>query len=132
MADDYTRRYRCKYEYQHQFGKPFHTWSLVGARGGVHLHITDYGEDHERQYGDRYQGGIEIHYRTPPDYMRDEPPSHDECWLLHTPCWHDGSSPQVSERWIPFWRTAEHDHDRMFAMLAVDADHHFRERPTEE
>lgn len=126
MNNDAFRRYRCKYEFTLRFGKPFHLWSLLGARGGLHLHITDNGEEHAREYGERYHGGIEIHYRTPPDYMQDTPPTSDECWLLHAPCWHDGSSLQASERWIPMWLTNQHDHEYMFRMLAVDADHHFR------
>lgn len=122
---DYTRRYRCKYEYTQRFGHPHHEWSLLGAKGGLHLHISDYGEKYQKEYGERYQGGIEIHHRTPPGYMRNDPPSQDECWLLHAPCWHDGSSLQASERWIPLWLINQHDHDHMFAMLAVDADYHF-------
>ena len=119
------RRYRCKYEYAYRFDHPMHLWSLLGARGGLHLWITDHGEEHERKCGNRYLGGIEIHYRRPPEYMRDQPPSQDECWLLCAPCWHDGSSLQAMERWIPLWLVAPHDHERMFQGLAVDADHHF-------
>lgn len=122
-------KYRCTYEYTVRHGWPFHVWTLVGARGGIHLHISDRGEKDE--YG-RYSGGIEIHHRSPPEYMQDQPPSHDECHVLKAPCWHDGSSLQASERWIPAWLADPHDHDRMFRLLAVDADHHFKHEESEE
>ncbi len=110
-------RYRCKYSYEHKFGHPLHLWSMVGAKGAVHLHISDLGEQFEQDHGRRYTGGIETHWRSPPDYMQDQPPSQDECWLLHCPCWHDGSSLQVIEFWIPRWLAAPNDHDAMFALL---------------
>ena len=93
--------WRPKYELTFLGGKPRHTYSVVGAPGGVHLHITDYGDEWVEEYGYRYSGGIEIHYRQPPEYMRDDAPSHDNCWLLNAPCWHDGSSLQVTEYWAP-------------------------------
>ena len=111
---------RCKYEYSKPWGKPVHTWSVVGARCGLHLSISDYGED--RIPVDRYGGGLEIHWRAPPRSMADEAPSHDRCWLLGCPCWHDGSSLIVSEHWIPLWLTAPQDHDRMFDLLCAELD----------
>lgn len=105
--------YRCEYTYSRSFSQPQHIWQCVGAKGAIHLHITDYGE----KYGERYSGGIEIHYRTPPDYMASDAPSHDECRILKCPCWHDGSSLQASEIWIPFWLENMHDHEGMFRML---------------
>lgn len=111
--------YRSKYEYEYRFGHPEHTWSVVCAEGGIHLHISDYGKDNK--YGERFQGGIEIHYRKPPGYMRHDAPSHDNCWLIGGPCWHDGSSLQASERWIPIWVGSENDHDRMFRLLEHEA-----------
>ena len=119
------QQFRCQYIYELRFGNPQHTWTVLGAKGAVHLHITDYGEKHEAKYGGRYQGGIEIHYRHPPEYMAEEPPSQDECWLLKCPCWHDGSSLQASEVWIPTWRASPHDHDGMFEMLKHDARQRF-------
>jgi hypothetical protein len=123
MNNRFQANYRCKYEYEYRFGHPQHTWSVVGACGGLHLHIMDYGAD--AKYGEQFQGGIEIHYRQPPDYMCDQAPSHDECWLLKQPCWHDGSSLQVSEYWIPLWRVDPTNHVRMFEMLCGRADESF-------
>ena len=121
--------YRFKYEYTRRFGQGEHTWSAVGAKGAVHLHVTDYGQDHDTRYmPDRYSGGIEIHYRYPPEYMAKKAPDHDRCCLLNAPCWHDGSSLQASERWIPHWQEfqgAPDEHDRMFALLEVEMDSRF-------
>jgi len=105
----------CKYEYAMTCGKPVHTWSAVFGLGGVHLHIHDSGKN--AKYG-RYHGGIEIHRRTPPEHCRFDAPDHDNCWLIKGPCWHDGSSLQVDEFWLPFWLTSPHDHDRMFAAIS--------------
>lgn len=122
-----SNKYRCKYEYECRFGQPFHQWSLVAADGGLHLHITDLGIKHEEKYHERYSGGIEVHWRSPPDYMKDKPPSHDECWLLKCPCWHDGSSLQVSEFWIPKWLALKGDQDAMFELLESDMSNRFGE-----
>jgi hypothetical protein len=85
----------------------------------MHLHIDDMGEDHGLKYGDRYSGGIEIHYRVPPDYMRDQAPM-AKCWLLGGPCWHDGSSLQATEHWIPMWLVDPHNHERIFGELQTE------------
>jgi len=107
-------KFRNKYTYEIQFGKPLHMWTSVTQLGGMHLHIRDGGENAKYE---RYTGGIEMHYRSPPAYKEGEPPSHDDCFLLHQPCWHDGSSLQASEFWIPFWAEAPNDHDRMFSAI---------------
>lgn len=125
-------KWRAKYEYSVQFGNPKHCWSIVGPVSGLHLHITDHGEKHAEKYGERYSGGFEIHHRVPPAYMEDQAPSYDDCWLLHCPCWRDGSSLQVSEFWIPLWQADPHDHDRMFEALISDAESRQSEDLTEE
>ena len=114
-----NKHYRCKYEYTNEF-HPMHMWSVVGARMAVHVHITDLGES----YATRYSGGVECHYRTPPDYMRDSAPSQDRCWLLHAPCWHDGSSLQAAEVWIPRWLRDPHNHDNMFRAIQLLIEEH--------
>ena len=116
-----TEKYRYKYEYSRRFGQPFHVWSAVGARGGAHLHITDYGEEHEAKGGARHSGGIEFHSRVPMPGV-DRPPDCDDCWLLHAPCWHDGSSLAASERWIPMWRDEPNDHDGICRALGSEAE----------
>lgn len=128
------KTYVCKYEYTNEFGTVRHIWSVYGARMGVHLHISDLGEERAAKYADgrRYSGGIELHYRTPPDYMRDQAPASKACWLIGGPCWHDGSSLQADERWIPLWQSAPHDHERMFLMLQCELDAHDRRETGEE
>lgn len=112
-------KYRCKYEYaNNSIRGEVHTWTVIGPLGGLHLHIHKY-KDNE------YTGGLEIHRRQPSQYQQDDAPSQDQCWLLHCPCWHDGSSLIASEKYIPAWRLDPHDHDGMFAMLCNDADYHF-------
>lgn len=120
-------KFRSKYEFSIEIGHPHHVWTVVGRHLAIHLNITDYGEDHAKKYGERYSGGIEIHYRQPPEYMKDDAPSQDHCWLLKAPCWHDGSSLQVTERWIPHWlefRGAPDEHERMFALLEAEVENH--------
>ena len=84
-------------------GTDYHTWSLVGDRGGIHVSawvtpplagFYDYP---------RWMGGIEGHSPVWREYDS-EKPSHEHCWLLGGPCWHDGSSLQFSEQiapWLP-------------------------------
>jgi len=114
-------KYRCSYEYSQKWGKPQHVWTCIGAHGALHLHIHDAQCD---KYG-RYSGGIEIHYRTPPEHMADDAPSSDDCWLLKCPCWHDGSSLQATEDWIPFWLADPHDHDGIFKRLESEMSQRF-------
>lgn len=112
-------KHRCEYTYSKQFGSPRHCWTVIGAAGGIHLHISIY----EGVGASRLpSGGIEFHYRHPPEYMLDDAPSQDCCSLLKCPCWHDGSSLQATERWIPLWESDPHDHDRMFELLAAELD----------
>ncbi len=62
-------------------------------------------------------GGVEIHYAKPPDHLHEKIPSHDHCWLLDGPCWHDGSSTHASEVWIPRWLGCRGDNELMLKML---------------
>lgn len=103
----------CKYETWHE-GKT-HVWSCSSPEFAIHVHITDAGE---RGYGlGRHYGGIEQHSATPPDYMAGSSPSHEHCWLLNGPCWHDGSSLYASEVIIPFWREDPTNNERMFDFI---------------
>lgn len=75
-----------------------HQWSLVGERGGIHV---DAWLAADSLYGERWLGGIEGHSPTRRDYDS-EKPSHEHCWLIQGPCWHDGSSLQFSEQIAPY------------------------------
>ena len=112
------RKPRLEYEHRFsfRFGNPHYIYSLVGAEGAVHFHVTDYGEEFRKRHGDRYSGGLETHYRSPPDYMRGDAPSQQRCWLLGCPCWHDGTSLYASETLIPRWEM-DKSHEAMQAML---------------
>jgi hypothetical protein len=95
-------------------------WAVLGPLGAVDFHMTN------RPVIDHRSGGIEMHYRTPPDYMSDQAPSHEHCRLLDAPCWHDGSSLYASEVLIPYALT--HTEDELWRLL----EHEYRERFTPE
>jgi hypothetical protein len=115
-------KFRAKYEYRPNHGHPEHVWTVIGRLGAMHFHVTDMGEQWiiEHPSYERYSGGLEIHYRSPPDYMRDDAPSQDKCWLIGCPCWHDGTSLYASETLIPYWLVEPHDHQRMFHRLEME------------
>lgn len=82
-------------------------WIVVGPSGAMDFHCS-----HPwiaRGYGFDRSGGLEIHYRTPPDYMKADEPSHDHCWMLGVKCWHDGSSLYASEVLIPILEQSGED-----------------------
>ena len=123
---DIKRKWRALYQYQSRFGNPKHDWQVIGASGALHFHVTDHGAEHEAKFGQRYSAGLEVHYRQPPDYMAEQPPSHDECWVLKCPCWHDGTSLYAYEHVLPFWLSRPDDHERMFDFLRSEAEERFR------
>jgi hypothetical protein len=75
---------------------------VVGPEGAVHFWVSPSREDIT---GDDLYGGVEYHHAFPPDYMRNDPPSHSPCHFLGKPCWHDGTSLWASEHWIPHFIT---------------------------
>jgi hypothetical protein len=120
-------RYRCEYKYHKPWGNPSHVYTVIGARGAIHFHVSDMGEKQVKEYNldQRFSGGLECHYRTPPDYMAHSAPSQDKCWLLCCPCWHDGTSLYASEIIIPFWLGNPNDHERMFNFLIREYEDRF-------
>lgn len=68
--------------YKHE-GAERTDWAVIGERGAVHFWKFNH---HPRL------GGVEEHRKEPADYQRGDRPSHDVCFLLDGPCWHDGSS----------------------------------------
>ena len=107
-----TRRdlsaHRAIYELRYRHGMPEHCWSVRGATNGAHLSIRECEED-------RFCGGIEYHRGTPK--VGDRAPDHDNCWLIRRPCWHDGSSLQVEEYWIPLWLSDPGNHEAILLQL---------------
>lgn len=99
-----------------------HMWTLVGPSGAVHAWAEPTPDDHRNRWGESYYGGIEMHSPKRLYDWGDGKPSHDECWLLKGPCWHDGSSLQFSEQIEPFIRHAEqpfgsHVHEYIYSLL---------------
>ena len=123
-------KYKKEYIMSFPYGnKASHMWTILGAQGGKHLSISGY----EREGLVSYSGGLETHWRHPPDHMRDEAPADDKCFLLHQPCWHDGTSLYVSERIIPMIEGSLNSHDvltsddhvRMFNLLKREMEETF-------
>lgn len=69
-------------------------WALITDKAAIHIWARP--DTYEQRSRDWF-GGIEVHYGSAPEYMNNEKPSHDRCWLLDKPCWHDGSSLYFSE-----------------------------------
>lgn len=101
-----------------------HMWTAVGENGGVHIWACEYRpESMLISWPEKFYGGVEIHSKTRLYDFGDDKPSHDECWLLGCPCYHDGSSLYFSERIEPIIRDqpqpfAPHIHEYMNFILA--------------
>lgn len=75
-------------------------WIVVGKSGALDFHCTRGDSEVARRFG--RSGGVEFHYRQPTSYMAaDYGSTHEHCWILQGPCWHDGTSLWASEHWIP-------------------------------
>ena len=96
-------------------------WTCVGPKGGVHILIF------ESVYHGmlRYSGGREVHSKAPFDYAPQSEPSHEQCWLIKCPCWHDGSSLYVSETVVPYWLVDRNNDERMLDFLKKEYRHFF-------
>lgn len=112
-------KYRCEYKYSRQFGNQVHMWTCISARGAVHLSITVYEDE-----GITPSAGLESHSRTA---TSEESPSHDYCWLLKSPCWHDGTSLYATEHFLPMWKSRPHEHDLMFKALELEYHRYFEQ-----
>jgi hypothetical protein len=91
-----------------------HQWSLATKDGGVHIHgwRVDGGDWRE------WMGGVECHWSSAPEWALGDKPSHQHCWLLSAPCWHDGTSLYFSERiadTLPFTDELEDRHHENIA-----------------
>lgn len=120
--NDLSRKYRYKYTATLFAGKWRHDYQIIGRHGGMNFHVDDFGESN-KHFPQRYSAGLEIHYREPPAYMDDQPPSHDMCWLLRCPCWHDGTTAYAEEALLPLFDGV--NHERLFAKLALESDERF-------
>ena len=104
LPTDFPRHYRYQMRALLYAGKWEYSYELIGSKGGAHLHIRG---PHNYDGEDRWTAGLELHSRTP--LYADTPPSHDECWLLHCPCWHDGTTAYAQRRFLPLFLIDRHD-----------------------
>ena len=117
LAPIETRRWRAQLRLSERFSKWDWSFEIVGAQGGVHLHISG---PHVYDGRENWSAGLEFHSRTATD---DEPPSHARCWLLDAPCWHEGTSSYPQERYMPLWHAGHYD--EIFRKMIRDADKFF-------
>ena len=88
-------KYNFKYEesFNDKFEKIWTSYVIVTEKGSINFWYRPSNLPND------YYGGIETHYKTPPDYMRDKKPSHVHCPFIDDlgACWHDGSSFQAEK-----------------------------------
>jgi hypothetical protein len=90
-------RTRFEYRFSLRNGRERHDWSLIGEQGAVDV----WAEPSPPGYGDRWFGGIELHFAKRPKHLSARA-KHKLCWLLLKPCYHDGSSLAFSEGVAPY------------------------------
>lgn len=118
LPTDLPRRYRCQLRVWRRAGGAWEcSYEPIGARGGVHLHVAG---PHHYDGGEHWSAGLEFHGRAPLDCQAEQPPSHDVCWLLNCPCWHDGTSLYAEEEYLPLVLAGSHA--TVFRSLIHDAD----------
>lgn len=115
LPPDLPNRYRYEYRVFSRFGGWAHSYELVGAKGGLHFHVTG---PHNYDGHDHWSCGLEMHSRTP--LYSDCAPHHDNCFLLKAPCWHDGTTLHAEEVYLPMFRAG--DHGAIFRQLVRRAD----------
>lgn len=108
--------YNYRYSLTSRFGGWHHRYIIETAHGALELQITEYPDGLGTSTLEE-SGGVESHFRSPPDYMAERPPSHHKCDALGgNPCWHDGSSTWAVEHFIPLWKVRS-DEREMFRWL---------------
>lgn len=120
---DLTREYRYQFRCELVDGEWTYNWELIGEKGGMHLHIHG---PHHYSGEDHWSAGLEYHSRAP-RHGDNEPPDHDECWLLCAPCWHEGTSLCAREAYLPLFYAGLFG--LIFSRLAVEARRYFEETP---
>lgn len=106
-----------------------HKWNfvVVGDAGAIHFWIRPvFDDDGEIEFHD-LSGGIEMHSNTPPSWSEGKLPDNEKCWATGKPCWHDGSSLQAEEFWIPLLKSCcIHNGDYEPLWLALQSDYQSR------
>lgn len=88
------------------FGKDRFIFAVTSRDYAVHFWCERVLDDPNTPSGGEFQrsfGGIEYHWPMSPKWGKREP-DHNRCWITGKPCWHDGSSLQASEVYIPMFR----------------------------
>ena len=105
-----NHKYRLTHKSFLRHGSPSYSWAVVGRHGAVHLHLTRSSFQKDVCEDDRWHGGVEYHWRNPPSYMDDRPPSHANCEILNSNCWHDGSSTYAREGYLAHVLAGRHEY----------------------
>lgn len=71
-------------------------WAVTGDCGSISFWI-------DKGYIRDFTGGIETHYtkKTKPNYLTKSNSYHKKCMINGGECYHDGSSLQAYQHWIP-------------------------------
>ena len=110
--------YRYEFRQYEKFRRWAWSYEIVGEHGSCQLHVEEYKDE-------EFSAGLEYHYRKPPEYMKNQPPSHDNCFLNKGPCWHDGTSFYAMDYYLPLHM--QNCKDIIFRQMAHDADERFAE-----
>jgi len=90
LIGNLSKKYRYTYKRTLRSGHWHHRYGVVFPKGAVEIqYFKSRGSD---IYSEEYLGGVEVHYKSAPEYMDKDKPSQDYCDYLGGPCWHDGSS----------------------------------------
>lgn len=108
-----------KYTWSKPFTSVRHNWEIIGPGVGVNFHVS---VSETPDYPDG--AGLELHSGKP---TGDCAPSQTDCWLLKTPCWHDGTSLYASEHLWPRIRDylSVGDHETIFRILEREGNDRF-------
>lgn len=118
LPTDLPREFRYKLNLTWHFNSWRYDYILIGAKGGLNLHIDG---PHNWDEEDHWSVELEIHSRTP--LQENVAPSHDECWLLKCPCWHGGTTLYAEKKYLPLFLSRSHD--LIFYQLVRDAKDHW-------
>lgn len=101
-------------------------FAVTGEMGGIHFHVRtpQNAEDDTYSHGDC---GIEIHSRSRL-YSHQGDADDARCWLLGSPCWHDGSTLIAREHYLPLYKVSNTfgDFESLFRALELEYDRRFR------
>lgn len=79
------------------------SFAVVGDAGAIHFWVDteDVSSEHTEEPG-YVMCGIEQHSRKPM-YASQAEPTHDPCWILKGPCYHDGGTGPARDYLLPMF-----------------------------